>query len=96
MPFKKGESGNLKGRRKGSQNKFTDLKQAFLNAFEQTGGIKGLVTWVQQSPRNRAVFYQMITKLFPTTVQHEGSESKPLRLMLVSDNPNDKNSKNRS
>lgn len=34
--------------------------------------------------------------MFVERVEHSGSETKPLRLMLVSDNPNDKNSKNRS
>jgi len=68
-----------KGRKKGSKDKFTDLKKSFLEAFEKTGGIDGLVKWIEESKRNRAIFYQMITKLFPLTVEHEGKIEHKLK-----------------
>jgi hypothetical protein len=40
------------GRPKGSVNKFTNLKEVFLQAFEETGGVEGLVEWIKKSPRN--------------------------------------------
>jgi hypothetical protein len=70
--LKNGASGNANGRPRGSKNKFTQLKEAFLNAFEQTGGVDGLVSWVKASPHNRGQFYVLITKLFPTEIEHSG------------------------
>jgi hypothetical protein len=69
IPFKPGNP----GRPKGTPNKFTTLKQAFLDAFNELGGADGLITWAQESKRNREVFYQMITKLFPQEVAHSGA-----------------------
>lgn len=67
-PFKSGNP----GRPKGSPNKFTALKAAFLEAFETTGGTAGLAAWIKRSEHNRAMFYQLITKLFPQEVAHSG------------------------
>jgi hypothetical protein len=67
-PFKKGQSGNPKGKPKGAVCKFTTLKAAFLNVFERTGGEDGLLEWVNASNRNKAAFYQWITKMLPADV----------------------------
>jgi hypothetical protein len=56
------------GRPKGTPNKFTTLKQSFLDAFEQLGGTKGLVDWAKATQTNRGTFYQMMTRLFPQEV----------------------------
>jgi hypothetical protein len=73
-PFKPGNNANPKGRPKGSVNKFTTLKNAFLQAFELSGGIESLVEWINLSQRNRAHFYQLITKMLPSNVDvdHKG------------------------
>ena len=68
-PFKPGNP----GRPKGSVNKFTTLKAAFLEAFERTGGADGLVQWIQESRQNRGAFYTLITRLFPQEVEHSGT-----------------------
>lgn len=68
-PFPKGQSGNPRGRRKGSVNKFTTLKAAFLSVFERLGGEEALLTWVEASGHNRAAFYQWITKMLPSDVE---------------------------
>ena len=76
MPFKKGESGNPNGRPKGSKDKFTDLKEEFLKAFydeDGIGGAKGIKELLKNSPRNKMVFLQMITKMLPSNVDTEVS-----------------------
>ncbi len=66
--FKAGKSGNPNGRPKGSKDKFTELKDSFLEAFDRLGGIDGLVEWAKKSNNNRSQFYQMITKLLPRDI----------------------------
>jgi hypothetical protein len=71
MKFEKGKS-KTGGRAKGVPNKFTTLKEAFLTAFQEAGSTEGLIAWIKASPHNRAQFYALITKLFPTEVDHTG------------------------
>ena len=52
------------GRPKGSLNKFTNLKTAFLDAFEEIGGKKELAKWAKD-PKNRSTFYQMLARKLP-------------------------------
>ena len=50
MPFKKKSTGKyngIPGRRKGSKNKFTSLKDAFVNAFIRIGGEDAVVDWLE-------------------------------------------------
>ena len=70
MANPKGNPQNLKpgqGRPKGTMNKFTTLKDAFLKAFEQLGGIDELVKWSGKES-NKKHFYSMIAKMLPKTV----------------------------
>ena len=80
-PFKVGNP----GRPKGAINKFTSLKQSFLDAFEQTGGTEGLMKWINENKRNRANFYQMVTRLFPQEVAHSGEikTNDPLIIRVI-------------
>ena len=55
------------GRPKGTLNKFTNLKNAFLEAFERTGGIDSLTEWGKK-PKNRRDFYRLLAKLLPKEV----------------------------
>ncbi len=60
-----------KGRIKGTKNKFTTLKKAFLETFENMGGAEGLLQWAmdENKPGNRKVFYYMIARMLPREVQ---------------------------
>jgi hypothetical protein len=72
--FKEGHA-KRGGRKAGTPNRFTSLKQSFLDAFEMTGGTAGLAAWIAKSERNRTAFYQLVTRLFPQEVNH-GVETK--------------------
>ena len=94
--FLPGKSGNPGGRPEGSKNKFTNLKNVFLEAFEDVGGKDALVNWIKESKRNRRDFYQWITKMLPSSVvgkQDDDGEFKPLNITITSNGnePNDNN-----
>ena len=74
MPFEKGKSGNPKGREKGSKNKFTTLKEAFLKAFHDEDGIngaEGMKKLIKDSTKYKFIFLQMISKMLPSNVDVE-------------------------
>ena len=68
------------GRPKGSTNKFTDLKQAYLDVFEKiekegqkkNSVIKSFFKWVTKNDRNQGMFYQMLSKMLPSNVTVDG------------------------
>ena len=80
MPFEKGKSGNPDGRATGTKNKFTTLKEAYLGVFEKIekeglkkdGAIKTFYEWVTKNDRNQGVFYQMLSKMLPSNITHDG------------------------
>jgi len=73
--FKKGNT----GRQKGTPNKFTNLKQAFLDVFERiekesekNDSVKSFYEWVLKNDRNRGMFYQLISKMLPANLTLDG------------------------
>jgi hypothetical protein len=64
--FVQGSSGNPNGRPVGSKNKFTTLKSAFIDAFEEIGGVDNLVEWARC---NQTEFYRMVARLLPREVE---------------------------
>jgi hypothetical protein len=70
MAFKKGASGNPKGRKAGTPNKLTTAaKSAIEAAADGLGGAKRLQAWAQSDPLNERVFWsQIYTKLLPLQV----------------------------
>lgn len=70
--FQKGEG----GRPRGSRNKFTSLKDEFLNAFEQIGGTEELATWAR---KNQTQFYTLLSKLLPSKSEVTGEDGGPVQ-----------------
>jgi hypothetical protein len=64
--FVEGSSGNPNGRRVGSKNKFTTLKNAFIETFEELGGVDNLVEWAKA---NQTEFYRMLARLMPREIK---------------------------
>ena len=64
--FVEGSSGNPNGRPLGSKNKFTTLKNAFIETFEELGGVDNLVEWARC---NQTEFYRMLSRLLPKEVE---------------------------
>jgi len=64
--FVEGSSGNPNGRPVGSKNKFTTLKNAFIETFEELGGVDNLVEWAKA---NQTEFYRMVARLMPREVE---------------------------
>ncbi|NRP54177.1 hypothetical protein AA93_12145 [Xylella fastidiosa subsp. pauca 11399] len=70
MAWAKGQSGNPKGRAMGSKNRNTAaIKQAFLEAFDQLGGVPALVAWAQE---NKTDFYKLAARMIPMETRVSG------------------------
>jgi hypothetical protein len=72
--WKKGRPGP--GRGKGTPNKFTTLKQAFLDAFLNIGGTETLAKFAKG--KHKPEFYKMVASMLPKDVQLSGPEGAPL------------------
>lgn len=75
----KGIQGAGPGRSKGSKNKFTTLKESFLDVYQQLGGTEGLRKWAAKSDNNRGEFYKMVTRLLPKEVRGEIAVKRSLK-----------------
>jgi len=74
--FKKGHKKLLgAGRKRGTPNKFTTLKQAYLDAFnsKEIGSTQGLIDAFKVTPFTKRDFFRLMTKLLPSNVDVEHS-----------------------
>ena len=70
MVFKPGQSGNPKGKPKGTQNKATvQLREAILGALEAAGGSEGSVGYLTRlAVENSSAFASLLAKVLPSTL----------------------------
>lgn len=66
MAFKKGQSGNPKGRPKGAQNKLTKTFKELIEGTLESLGPDHLLEWAKSQPGQ---FYSVAAKLIPSEVQ---------------------------
>jgi hypothetical protein len=85
MPFKKGQSGNPKGRRKGAANKVTGAaKDAIALAAEGLGGTNRLIAWAKEDPLNERAFWtQIYPRLLPVQAEVSGPDGEALPHTIV-------------
>ena len=77
-----GGTANPNGRPKGSKNKFTQLKDAFLEAFEEVGGKDFVVRSAKEDPK---AFLTLMAKMLPRYSELAiGSEKKTSPIVIVS------------
>lgn len=71
--FKKGKK-KTGGRKKGVQNKFTTLKQSYLDAFnsKEIGSTQGLVDAFKTTPFTKREFFKLISKMLPSNITVDG------------------------
>ena len=83
--FQKGHK-KTGGRKKGTPNKFTALRDSYLDAFQRLGGTSGLVTWARRSNSNRTIFYSMLSRMLPKEViigqPGDNPETLPFRVVV--------------
>ena len=85
MAFKKGESGNPAGRPTGRKNQYTkDIKNAYLEAFEKLGGIKGLVSWAKDNPD---LFYSHVAKMLPKDIEIKSDQELTINIITAIPEP---------
>jgi hypothetical protein len=63
-----GSPGNPNGRSVESKNKFTTLKSAFIEAFEEIGGVDNLFKLARC---NQTEFYRMLSRLMPREINDD-------------------------
>jgi len=80
--YKKGEPRHPNaGRKKGTPNKFTTVKQAFLDAFEELGG-KDFIIKVAKTSKGKAVVIQSMTRLLPNKTEITGEDGGPIKTSM--------------
>lgn len=64
------------------RHKAAKIKDAFFQAFDQAGGIVGLVNWINKSNKNKTEFYRLLLSVLPKDIQIE-SENIETRLVIL-------------
>ena len=71
------------GRPKGVTNKIPRVaKENIIKAFEDLGGVEGLVAWALQDPKNQGDFYKIYGRLLPIENNITGSDGEPFKMVV--------------
>ena len=71
------------GRPKGSTNKIPRAKENIIRAFEDLGGVEGLVNWAKTDSKNQGEFYKIYGRLLPIENNITGSDGEPLKMVVA-------------
>ena len=71
------------GRKKGTPNQFTSLKDAFIDAFKDLGAAQGLIRWVRKDNENQKVFYTLVARMLPAEMKGSLSVDGPAPVIQV-------------
>jgi hypothetical protein len=77
--FKKGQKKPVgSGMKKGQKTKFTTLKQAFIDTFQELGGKEYLLAFAKGDNKKKIAFVKAISSMLPRDVQLSGADGAPL------------------
>ena len=85
MPTPKFEKGKPKtgGRKKSTPNKVSkNIKENFEAVFEKLGGVDGFFKWANKNTHTQSAFYQMYSKMLPSSVGIDGNIKHEHRLSM--------------
>lgn len=72
------------GRPKGATNRIPRVaKENIIKAFEDLGGVEGLVTWAMSDTKNRGEFYKIYSRLLPIESNISGVDGDPIELNVI-------------
>lgn len=72
------------GRPKGATNRIPKVaKENIIKAFEDLGGVEGLVNWAKSDAKNQGDFYKIYGRLLPIENNISGVDGDPIELNLI-------------
>lgn len=78
MPYSNYQSKKKEGPRRVN----AEIKQTFLEVFDEVGGMSGMVKWVRESSDNRKTFYGWIAKMLPKEHIVENDTPQQIRIEI--------------
>jgi hypothetical protein len=71
------------GRPKGSTNKIPRVaKENIIQAFEELGGVDGLVNWAKADQKNQGDFYKIYGRLLPIENNISGADGEDIKMVI--------------
>lgn len=71
------------GRPRGATNKIPRVaKENIIRAFEDLGGIDGLVLWAKSDSKNQGEFYKIYGRLLPIENNISGADGEPFKMVI--------------
>ena len=71
------------GRPKGSTNKIPRIaKENIIQAFEDLGGIEGLVNWAKADTKNQGDFYKIYGRLLPIENSISNADGEDFKMVI--------------